>query len=367
MFALGLHTSLKIPTLPALYYNNARQIGEADHIDSIIMITEGGYGLIGEMKLDSAAASGHYKNALKIAKFTNNEAYQLKVWCYIAGLYTDFSAPEEAVAALNEALPLAILLKKKDKEAEIYNLFGASYGRIGQIDMELAYLNRSVNINDSLHLYDQLARNYNQIEIIYSQQKKYLAALLYGNKVDSIYGITGNAYGKNQNYLQMGSIYYEMGKYDDAIGLYNKGAAYFKTDPLTEMYFYTSLGKAYLHKNEFVRARQYLLQALELNNNAHNGKIDYIANRNLAEVFLKLNVLDSALYYAKYNEGKVGGKGYSELYQDCTDQLARIYEAMSDVKNSNAYHNKFEDMQDTVRARLRHDKVAEQEVRFKPW
>lgn len=143
----------------------------------------------------------------------------------------------------------------------------------------------------------QLARIYNNISIGYNNLLNYSKALVYQNKCIAL-----KARAKmplQSNFVNMGSIYYDLGDYIRAIEYYQLTESYYQSthNHLNLAKIYTNISVSYNELDSSKAALVYGLKATEISSTLNSPSIKANCNSNLGAVYLKQNKLQNAIYY----------------------------------------------------------------------
>jgi signal transduction histidine kinase/Tfp pilus assembly protein PilF len=205
------------------------------------------------------------------------------------------SSPKEAIAEYQELIPIAI-------EEKNYKVYVDCQISLGRIYMEQGFAYKALHFTGTAlqiinhHFPDDknlLALCYKELGVIYADGlKKYSIAFNYFFKAlhCNVSSLTVALYNN------IGSVYKDSGKYDEAIKYLGLGQALIK-DPtdLFNVFILENLGATYLLQNDFQAAETTLLKALSIsstiiNSNHSNASAYYIRGfvlNRLGELYLK--------------------------------------------------------------------------------
>ena len=299
------------------YINMALRIARSIGDDSLIMEAENRLGIAKENQGKYAEEKKYIDSAILFARKTNNSfrlLHFLITDCIVSN-YTNGPVLDQC----NDALSLAIALKDKKDEAKIYGVMAGYYAgpESAKYDLAFDYYSRSMQINDSLRNYFDVAVTYKNMMSLFGVQKKYVEALKYGLLADSFYTALKAIDERNYSRINLAIIYKHLGQYDAAMDIYKPLLTYFKVDSFYIMKILSNMGSTEVAKKDYKDALIYLEQSQQLNNlKYHEGLGEFSNYKDIANVFFQSGQLDSALYYGKLAE-VAGLKMHHDEFNDC--------------------------------------------------
>jgi len=303
------------------------------------------------------------------------------------------------------------------QKIQLYNLIGVSYKLVDKYDSALAYFERGLHLAknygfskyipyfltnaaniykfkgaitramdynfNALAIIDSLgdekfksmkATIYNNIAILYSNQKKFYDSRKYYLKALELYKQVNNYQGIANVYLNLGVLYSDKSNriskdsvkiiLDSAIYYYRKALSLYKQDINKALALY-NIGDSYNAQHEYDSAYSYLNKAFAL-----YEKLGSI--RGITQVLSSLG----QYYYGKKNYNEALNyllKAYKNLNflddlnikKNITDWLSRVYAALGMYKQAYQMHVKFKNFNDSLFNKSNERRMAQLELSYK--
>ena len=252
----------------------------------------------------------------------------------LAYIFTVFEAQDYTVTIkdLEEIIPVLVKYEREQETARAFNLLGISQERIGKFyDAVKSYFS-ALFIFDKLKDYDGIADCYNNIGLIYKEQKQYYQAELYFKKSLDLATRSSQVNEAVVNaWNNLAILYQEQGKPKKALPFFIKVYEYDKkTNAIENLGLsYNNLGVIYVSLKNYEKALFYLRKAAAIKTNSEN--FDDLANtyNNIGNAFLGAQKYDSAEFYFKKGE-------YLSLKGNYLSYLLESYNGLADVYKKNS-------------------------------
>jgi two-component system, NtrC family, sensor kinase len=211
-----------------------------------------------------------------------------------------YSKPFVAMEYAEEGLRLSEKVFFDKGKARMLNRMGTIFRISGNyvkaLEAHLASIKVAENNNDD----DGLARTFNNIGILYSEQKDSQKAILYFNKAKTIAQKLNNQNLLRISYSNLGTDYALLKQLDSAKIYTEKGykmAVQQKADNINVLLM--DLGSIYALKGYYSQSLAYFKGSLPYSKLVEDNRTLSHTYFEMANVFNKTNVPDSAIYYAK--------------------------------------------------------------------
>jgi len=237
------------------------------------------------------------------------------------------SAPEKAIPYCQEAIDLADSLKEYYELSKGYSFLGVLYRNLSLFNIAFTYYKHSLEISRTYGFDDQLAYGYNNIGNIYLYQNLPHRAVSYLKKADSLGKKLNNDDIRAYSLQNLGRAYIAIGYGDSAIYYIQKALDIRLKDNMWSKVpvSYKYLADAYKLKGDLKEAMKYYKQAAMYAD--FDSDVDLLADYSyqMADLYLKLNKPDSALYYAK--KSLETAKKVNTLYRlmSANEMIAKVY------------------------------------------
>ncbi len=247
--------------------------------------------------------------------------------------------PQEGIKYCKQAIRLADSTKDYANAAKAYSFLGVLYRNLGYYSIAFSYYKKGLDIAVKHNILDQEGYGYNNLGNIYLYQKQPELAIKYLKKADSLAQIMKNDDVRAYALQNIGRAFMMLGQADSAIKYLNlalevreKINAVNKI-PVTYKY----LGDAYKLKGDYKSAFKYY--DLTASSADFENDMDLYADYsyNMADLYLKTNRLDSALWYAQ--QSIKAAKKVNTLYREMLayEILAKVYAQKKDYKKAYDY------------------------------
>lgn len=183
----------------------------------------------------------------------------------IAFTYQLQGDPDLALQNYFNALGLAEKLKLDPRIGVLTNNIGIIFRQQERYDEAIEYYENSLAIKTRLADSTGMANTQFNLALIYSYKEDLNGAMRYYQEALALYRALGREKDIASCYSALGSIYYNLGKPDQAEAAYLKAMDYFKDHRDLDYYLIVSyqLGKIYLDLGQFAKSASYLSDGLE--------------------------------------------------------------------------------------------------------
>jgi len=182
-----------------------------------------------------------------------------------------------------------------DKEGQIMNNFGNT-----EKSLELLYksLKTGQQINDTYCI----SNAFNSIGLVHNSLGDYKKALYYYiQSWKMLDGTNNNKEGLMMLSNNIGLVYDQLNKPDDAIGYYSRGLEIGETfsNPRGEFLLEGNMGNAYFRKGQYTEASEHFFKALKISRSINDQWGEGLSLAQISNLRYKQNKLDEALKYGK--------------------------------------------------------------------
>jgi tetratricopeptide (TPR) repeat protein len=279
--------------------------------------------------------------------YKNGKAYALKytgLAYYIQGEYV------QVIVNWEEALKIFEEIDDKNGIANMLSNLGAVYNNQGNdakaLELYVKSLDLAKEINDTI----RRITTFNNIGLVYSKKvasenialENYHKALELSNEVNYYHGIATAT-------LNIGELYYQQNKYNEALEFLNKSFVAYKiinsihiTDALTY------IGKVYVEMEDYDNAIKNQKQSFDIAKEMGAQLEMAKALLGMAETYQKLGNENKALKYFKEAVGIAKSLDAKYLKLDAYKGLADSYAGISDYKKAYEYLNLVTVLKDTI-------------------
>ncbi len=256
-----------------------------------------------KMKIgDVKEKRGKYREAMR----NYEEAIQIvdKDDIMLAKIYNSIGRTEYRFGNYSDAMKHAkrAIEMAKDKDdnelARGYQLIGSIYID-KDYDLALKYLTESVKICEKLGDLHRLASNYNNIGVLYWEMGKIEEALKYEEKSVEIMEKIGDKSGMGALYGNIGIIYEERGNTSKALQYYEKALHIAEKigDKNTLSISLSNVGGVYLSIGDISKALEYYKKGLKIRKEIGNRYEMLLSYNRIASVYMEIEDFKSAIKY----------------------------------------------------------------------
>lgn len=171
-----------------------------------------------------------------------------------------------SIIRILDAIRLFEKAKDSKKLAIAYNNLGYTYGKIGEFEVQLKYLQQAANLNKELGNTFHLILNYNNLGVAYREKNQLEEAQKYYDLAFEELKSLDFPMLMAQNLTNRANIYEKMGDLDKAELLFLQTKSLCEENNIVygQMLSFINLGNLYRQKKRFELSEEYLKKALEL-------------------------------------------------------------------------------------------------------
>jgi hypothetical protein len=216
------------------------------------------------------------------------------------------------------------------------------YMKTGNIDTAIMYNLKSIKINDSLQIFDQLAHNYNHMGTLMLRKNQSSEALEYYIKSKILFNSIADSLGLIYVHNSLGSLHRTQGNYDSAAYYF---VNYIKLNESVGNEAIIGVGmvnlaNVYLLLEDYVKSKEYSLKSIDYNQKYDRPDCVVMAYKYLAIINAKEKKYDESLHYF-YLGTKLAEKinDLSEL-ASLNINIGNMYEERMRFDSAFAYYEK---------------------------
>jgi serine phosphatase RsbU (regulator of sigma subunit) len=304
-------------------------------------------------------------SALKLSHKTGNTGQLCEAYLLSGQLLHDQSRYKQALDRYAEAEKYANQNGNKLLVASVYNNMALSFERLGNFDKALALHSKALNLRSEMQSRPEIGASYQNIGSLYFYAGDFNKALQNTQKALEIFESLHDLKLTGEVSLNVGAIYFNMFKDSLALQYMKKALSIalriHNANGIENAY--NNLSNYYAELNHPVLARFYLNKIISLAANNPEKKISIYIN--LAKIFEKSKVKDSAEYYYKMAAAVAGEIGFRNKLMLAYDELSNFYKAQGDYQRALDYAIRAYQLRDSLSG-IQHSKdLAEIEAVYK--
>ncbi len=292
------------------------------------------------------------QQSLELAEKLNNEEHKARA--KVAHIFVVFENQDYYLTTkeLEELIPI---LKKYERDQELarsYILLGIAQERQGRFNEAIKSYFNALFIFDKQNDLDGIADCYNNIGLIYKEQKRYYLAEVYFNKSLDLAAkiISTNEDARINAINNLAILFQETGKVSKALPYFLEVYEYDKKLNSIENLglSYNNLGVIYTLLKDYKKALDFLRKAAEIKKNSES--LDDLSNsyNNLGFCFYGMKLYDSAEFYYKKGELLAKRGSYLSFLQESYIGLSDVYAAKKEFAEALKYEKLNNALKDTL-------------------
>jgi serine phosphatase RsbU (regulator of sigma subunit)/tetratricopeptide (TPR) repeat protein len=256
--------------------------------------------------------------------------------------------PVKARNYAQEALELAQDLAYEEGQADALKNVGVIYQLQGNQSQALQYFLNALRIYEKRQNQLGIAKTLNNVGIIYQQQKKYEKARQYYERVLKIDEQTRDLKGQASTLNNLGDIFYQQDQFSQALAYYEKSLQIRRQmrDEAGIAVSLKNIGLVYYVQNDFGAALRYLFTSLAIDTKLGNPTSISSTDINIANTYLKIEKIDSALYYANKGYESAGNIGLERERAEACLILADIHSSQKNYEKAFEFQVEYQIIQD---------------------
>ncbi len=271
--------------------------------------------------------------------------------------------PAKALVITQEALSLAKKIKYENGQSRALGTMAIIFTKLGNYPKALEFSLQRLKLVEKFNNQEKLAGVLINIGIVYVYQEDYKMALNYYYKADSIieqYNITDIKYNIA---LNMGDAYDKLNSNDSAYSYFNKSLiiAMQQKNENRIARSMIGIGHSYLKRENYLLAMANYKSGIAILKEGHNADHDLLCEATLgfAQLFKKMNQIDSAMIYAKQSLFIAEAYGFIPRQLDAVKFLGSGYKDKKNIDSSFYYLNYVQNLNDTInnKSRIRESQI----------
>ncbi len=253
---------------------------------------------------DFASALKHCRRALKIFMEINNKNQQGNTLSILGLIYWSLGNFGLAFEKLHESESIFKETKNDKRLPWTLTTLGGIYHSLGDYKKALDYQIQSLTLFRKTHNKLGEARSLTGIGSVYQNMKKYDDALLHQKASLVLFKELGSNIGVSRTYNDMGVVYQNLGAYEKSLKYHNRSLKIREklNNKNIELTSLLNLGKLYVEMKRPDDALNVLLKALKFAREFDSRPKLYKVHKVLAEVYEQKNNLKKALHHLKAHQ-----------------------------------------------------------------
>jgi len=312
-------------------------------------------------------AEKYFQQALGLCLANKNNKGVAENYQSLGLVYTNYGKLEKAKEFYSKALNSA--QNTNDTSQMIYSTLsiGNSWIKMGDYVEAFSFFNQAlVYTEGGRGFYEEKARIYNNLGVLFSEQGKYPKSLEYYQHAAAIYDSLNNKSELGRTYNNMGTIYWYTDDYETAQLYYEKSLSIRKVqnDKTGEAYVLNNLGMLAGSNENFVPALDFFKKSLKLFESLHNRNGCLLTNYNLGEVYFAMNETEKAEDHY-YRSLAIAQKDDILDYKLANlKSLTELYKQIKNYKKANEVYNQYIVLNDSLEKHFNMNKLIEMEASF---
>lgn len=309
-----------------------------------------GYALLVNSRITNF--KGNKEEAVKLLQQTDSIAKKIDdryLQCWVLFRSTNFvSDPKVRLPALLNAEAFAIQINNKELATTAQVILSNNYYSFGDYALALEYAMKALKNAEAENDPKLIYNAYDALSTVYSLIGEYEKANEYLQKQPDLIKQLG--YGDDQ----LANLYNALGenarlakKYPEAVGYYKQSIATTKSIYVIAI-ANSNLADVYVNMDSLPLAFQYADLAKAGFKLENRTDVDSWVESILARAYLKKNMPDSALFYAKAGYNNASQTGIMEDVISTSKSMADAYALKNDFKNAYLYFNRYINSRDSV-------------------
>ncbi|MFD2562667.1 tetratricopeptide repeat-containing sensor histidine kinase [Aquimarina rubra] len=299
-----------------------------------------------------------------LSKISKHQKYQdsirAKAKLYLGSYFNSIGVVDSSMYYTRASL---IHLRNKKYLAKAYRLLGSSFRRSGQMDNAIEILYKSLTISEEINYRDMIVKVKSDLGLLYANKKKYTKAIQFleesidhAENEQAIYG----------NYVNIGAIYYFQKDFENAEQYFLKAFEMMPPDkdPKVSATIALNLGSVLYENGKYNQAIEYYEKSKEIADK--HGFVDKNLNATIHKA-LVVGILGNhseAIQTLKNSIVKAEEISNLEIQRNIYDNLAIVYKEAKDYKASNEALIQYHVFRDSLNNRKQRKEITELEVKY---
>lgn len=312
-------------------------------------------------------AEKYFQQALDLCLSNKDKKGIAKNYQYLGLVCTNTGNLEKAKEFYSQALNSAQNTKDTAQMVASTISIGNSWIKIGDYLEAFNFFNMALVYTEGRKdSYDEKARIYNNLGVLFSEQGNYTKSLEYYEHAAVIYDSLNIQSELGRTYNNIGTIYWYTDDYETAQSYYEKSLRirHIENDTTGEAYVLNNLGMLVGSKEDFVLALDFFEKSLKLFESQQNRSGCLLATFNLGEVYFAMNEPIKAEDY--YNRSlSIAQKDDILDYKLANlESLASLYKRNKNYKKAIEVFDQYVALNDSLEKHSNINKLIEMEASF---
>lgn len=201
---------------------------------------------------------------------------------------------------------------------------------------------------------------------IHYHQKNYRKALQAFFLASALYEYSGYQDESKLLLNNIGLAYLKLNLRDSALFFLEKGLIYSRSNNNleSEMRIQNNLGLLFMENGDYPLAVRYFRQSIQLSKEIVNPYQEANGLLNLAQVFIKQRLFDSAFIYLNQAEPIINIQGDNLLLKDLFEYYYELYYQQKQYEKALRYFQKYKDVQDSIFSKEIQNRISSLNIRF---
>ena len=267
---------------------------------------------------------------------------------------------------------LKIFQQINDKKGmnRCYMNIGIAYRRQGNYPRALENYQKALSISEEIGDKYMLSGCYNSMGIIHRYKSDYSKAITYYQKSLAISEEIEDVPGISNGLNNIGVIHEIQNNYDTALVYYKRALEIhlkegYVVNQLRIAQSYYNIGLAYVRKEEYTKAYEYLQKSLEISTEIKNNFLIAYGYLGLADIAMAQGNLSEAYTLSKKAYNLAKDIGSIEQMKDISEVLSKSASALGNYKEAYEYHVLHKEMNDSLFNENNIEEIVELEYEYK--
>lgn len=315
-------------------------------------------------KLEEARAA--FEEALKTFSKSGDRYFIAKTYLQIGNNLLLATEYNEALAAYEKALPTFMGIENKEDAANCIGNIGLVHNYLGNYKLALDFYLQGLALSEATNDKLGIAYSYSSIASIHGKLGNKVKNIQFQRKALDLFTQLNDRLNIASAYINLGVGHKKAEQYDTALFYLSKGM-----DGFTDMghvkgmaYAFHNMGTIYAIQNDLQKALATFRKSNSLSSPRGFKEILSENDIYIADIFLNLNQLDSAEWYAQQGLQMAEAIETKEAISKSHLLLSNIYEQQQQYAAALAHHRKHLAYQDTLLNEVKSRQIQELEIEY---
>lgn len=307
----------------------------------------------------------YIENAILISESLNNDKIKAKALKSAGVSYFYKSDYQKSLLYYSKASLLFLKFKDFDNLSKVYNNIGIIYERWGDYKNSMFYYLKCLRIENELNDTIGVAGSYNNIANTYFYIKDFDNGIIYLKKAYKIFKDNNKEQEANIS-NNIGVFFEKKGNLDSALFYYNKSLNIRKeiNDEIGLSVSNNNIGYVNFLKNNYKKSIGYFKKSLLYSKKIKNNKQIISTLENFANTYIKLNKLDSTIFYLDESMQYSDSTNIFQLKLNYYKLISKVFKLKKDFKNSLYYFELYSNLKDSL---LNNKKIESTELIYQKY